>query len=116
LETGSLTVELTPLRACHPEATRFWSPKDLGARLTRSLFHFFMRRMLAATTAEFLELQPLSRRLPVLGRRIIALFAITALHRNDFSGHCSLLNSNAEVKSQNAEVESNLLSLPHSYF
>ncbi len=54
------------------------------------LFHFFMRRMLAATAAEFLELQPLRRRLPVLGRRIIPLFAITALHRNNFSGHCSL--------------------------
>jgi hypothetical protein len=35
--------------------------------------------MLAATAAEFLKLQPLSRRLPVLGGRIIPLFAITAL-------------------------------------
>jgi hypothetical protein len=43
------------------------------------LFHFFVRRMLAATAAEFLELQPLGRRLPVLGRRIVPLFAVTAL-------------------------------------
>jgi hypothetical protein len=43
------------------------------------LFHFFVRRMLAATSAEFLELQPLGRRLPVLGRRIVPLFAVTAL-------------------------------------
>jgi hypothetical protein len=43
------------------------------------LFHFFMRRMLTATVAEFLELQPFRRRLTVLGRRIIPLFAITAL-------------------------------------
>jgi hypothetical protein len=43
------------------------------------LFHFFMRRVLAATVAEFLEFQPLRRRLPVLGRRIVPLFAITAL-------------------------------------
>jgi hypothetical protein len=43
--------------------------------------------MLAATAAEFLELQPLRRRLPVLGGRIIPLFAITALQRNNFSGH-----------------------------
>jgi hypothetical protein len=57
------------------------------------LFHFFMRRMLAATAAEFLELQPFRRRLPVLGRRIIPLFAITALQRNNFSGHRSLQNS-----------------------
>jgi hypothetical protein len=43
------------------------------------LFHFLMRRMLAATAAEFLELQPFRRRLTVLGGRIIPLFAITAL-------------------------------------
>jgi len=49
-----------------------------------------MRRVLAATVTEFFELQPLGCRLPVLGGRIIPLFAITALHRNNFSGHCSL--------------------------
>jgi hypothetical protein len=43
------------------------------------LFHFFVRRVLAATAAELFEFQPLGRRLPVLGRRIIPLFAITAL-------------------------------------
>jgi len=43
------------------------------------LFHFFMRRVLAAAAAEFLEFQPLGRRLPILGRRIVPLFAITAL-------------------------------------
>jgi hypothetical protein len=60
--------------------------------------------MLTATAAEFLELQPLRRRLPVLSGRIIPLFAITALQRNNFSGHCSLLKFNAEVRIQNAEV------------
>jgi hypothetical protein len=44
-----------------------------------NLFHFFVRRVLAATVAEFLEFQPLRRCLPVLGRRVIPLFAITAL-------------------------------------
>jgi hypothetical protein len=44
-----------------------------------SLFHFFMRRVLTAAATEFLEFQPLRCRLPVLGRRIIPLFAITAL-------------------------------------
>ncbi len=38
-----------------------------------------MRRMLAAAATELLELQPFRRRLPVLGGRIIPLFAITAL-------------------------------------
>jgi hypothetical protein len=45
----------------------------------QQLFHFFMRRVLAATVAEFLEFQPLGRRLAILGRRIIPLFAVTAL-------------------------------------
>jgi hypothetical protein len=43
--------------------------------------------MLAATITEFFEFQPLCRRFPVLGRRIIPLFAITALQRNNLSGH-----------------------------
>jgi hypothetical protein len=44
-----------------------------------NLFHFFVRRVLAATVAELLELQPLGRRFAVLGRRIVPLFAVTAL-------------------------------------
>jgi hypothetical protein len=43
------------------------------------LFHFFMRRVLAAAVAEFLEFQPFGRRLPVFGRRVVPLFTITAL-------------------------------------
>jgi len=44
-----------------------------------NLLHFFMGGVLAATTAEFLEFQPLGRRLAVLRRRIVPFFAITAL-------------------------------------
>jgi hypothetical protein len=44
-----------------------------------NLFHFFMAGVLTATAAEFLELQPLGRRLAVLCGRIVPLFAITAL-------------------------------------
>jgi hypothetical protein len=43
------------------------------------LFHFLVRRVLAATVAEFLELQPFRRGFAVLGRRIVPLFAVTAL-------------------------------------
>ena len=43
--------------------------------------------MLPATLAEFLHLQPVRSGLPILGGRIVPLFAITALHRNNFSGH-----------------------------
>jgi hypothetical protein len=46
---------------------------------SQQLFHFFVRRVLAATAAEFLELQPLGRRFAVLCGRIVPLFAITAL-------------------------------------
>jgi hypothetical protein len=46
-----------------------------------------MRRVLTATAAEFLEFQPLGRRLAVLRGRIIPLFAITTLHGHNFSGH-----------------------------
>jgi hypothetical protein len=38
-----------------------------------------MGGVLAATAAEFLEFQPLGRRLAVLRGRIVPLFAITAL-------------------------------------
>src|SRR6266571_3267717 len=43
--------------------------------------------MLPATCAELLQLQPIRLGLPVLGRRIVPLFTVTALHRNNFSGH-----------------------------
>jgi hypothetical protein len=43
--------------------------------------------MLAAPAAELAQFQPVGLRLTVLGRRIIPLFAITALHGNDLSGH-----------------------------
>jgi hypothetical protein len=43
--------------------------------------------MLAATIAELAQFDPLGCCLPVLGLRIIAFFAITALQRNDLSGH-----------------------------
>jgi hypothetical protein len=56
------------------------------------LFHFLMRRVLAAAPAKLLQLQPVRLGFPVLGGRVIPLFAITALQRNDLSGHRSLLN------------------------
>jgi hypothetical protein len=53
--------------------------RTITSHTIAQLLHFFMGGVLAATSAEFLELQPLGRRLPILGRRIIPLFAITAL-------------------------------------
>jgi hypothetical protein len=43
--------------------------------------------MLPATRAELFEFDPVRRGLPVFRFRVIAFFAITALHRNDLSGH-----------------------------
>ena len=43
------------------------------------LLNFLMPCVLAAPLAEFFELKPTRRRLLVLGRRIIPLFAIAAL-------------------------------------
>jgi hypothetical protein len=54
--------------------------------------------VLAATAAELLQLQPFRHRLPVLGLRIVPLFAITALHGNDLSGHTPLLNSAVSIQ------------------
>jgi hypothetical protein len=46
-----------------------------------------MRRVFPATVAELLEFDPIRSGLPVFGLRVVPLFAITALHRNNFSGH-----------------------------
>jgi hypothetical protein len=80
--------------------------------------------MLPAPGTELLQFQPVRLGFAVLRRRIIPLFAITALHCNDLSGHTEPAPSflalrvlaqklNAEVKIQNAEF---LFSLLHSYF
>ena len=49
-----------------------------------------MRCVLAAAAAELLQLQTVRCRFAVFGLRIVPLFAITTLQRNNLSGHCSL--------------------------
>jgi hypothetical protein len=44
-----------------------------------SLFHFLMRRVLAALTAKLVELQPGRRGLLVFGRGVVAIFALSTL-------------------------------------
>ena len=46
-----------------------------------------MVRVLTAALAKLAELQTIRRGLAVLGRRVIPLFANTALQCNDFSWH-----------------------------
>jgi hypothetical protein len=94
LETDSLTVELTPLFPLQIGDFRLQNEKNLKSSIANlQLLYFLMRRMLAADAAEFLQLQPLCHSLAILGGRIVPLFAITALHRNNFSGHKQLLAS-----------------------
>ena len=81
LETDSLTVELTPLDSI--ENFRFEISKLANFKLLR----FLVRRVLAALPAKLLHLQTVRRRLPVLRRGVILIFAIRALHVNDFAWH-----------------------------
>jgi hypothetical protein len=59
----------------------YWVVSIAQSPITQSLnlFNFFVGGVLAATAAEFLEFQPLGRRFAVLRRRIVPLFAVTAL-------------------------------------
>jgi hypothetical protein len=52
-----------------------------------ALFHFFVRCVLPAPVAELLQFQTIWRRFAVLRLRIVPLFAITTLQRNNLSGH-----------------------------
>jgi hypothetical protein len=49
-----------------------------------------MDRMVPASGAEFLQLQPVLLLLLVLRRRVIAVLTVAALQRNDFSHKTSL--------------------------
>ena len=49
------------------------------------LLHFLVARVLAARIAKLLRLQPVGMLLPILGRRVIPVFAIVALQRNNFA-------------------------------
>jgi hypothetical protein len=52
--------------------------------VTKSL-RLFVRRVLAAEATELVELQPFGRLLLVLGRAVIAPFAVAAREMNDVS-------------------------------
>jgi hypothetical protein len=51
------------------------------------LLNFFVQRVFAAPAAELFQFQTVRRRFAVLGLRIVPLFAITTLQRNNLSGH-----------------------------
>jgi hypothetical protein len=51
----------------------------------RKLLHLFVPGVLAARVAKLFGLHAFGVLLLVLGRRVVAVFAIAALQRNDFS-------------------------------
>ena len=73
--SNSAIESLGDLKPVHAEILNH----TIGNHIIAQLLHFLMRRVLTATAAEFFHLQPLGRRLAVLGRRIVPLFAVTAL-------------------------------------
>lgn len=84
METGSLAAELTPL----------WFPQHRAASAARpallqALFGFLVGRVLPATAAEFLELQPLRGSLAILRGRVVPLLAVSALQGHNFTWHKS---------------------------
>jgi hypothetical protein len=50
-----------------------------------------MTGVLAARIAKLLGLHPVGVLLPILGGRIVSVFAIVALQRYDFAHNCSFL-------------------------
>jgi hypothetical protein len=61
----------------------------------KKLFHFLVRRMLAARVAKFLRLQPLAVLLLVFRRRVVAVLAIAALQRNGLAHTLILFSRSA---------------------
>jgi hypothetical protein len=63
------------------------SPKNkpvLPTEREKTLLHFFVRSLLAARIAKLLGLQAFGVLLLVLCRRVVTVFTIPALQRNDF--------------------------------
>src|SRR3981081_1877831 len=54
------------------------------------LLHFFVPGVLAARIAKLLRFHPVGMLLPIFGGRVIPIFAIVALQRNDFAHSFSL--------------------------
>ena len=88
LETSMLTIDTIPL--CARPEPRDGRHEQICARLlslVSCLFILFVQRMATATATELFELQPVRLGLFVLGRHIVALFALRTLQNNVISRH-----------------------------
>jgi hypothetical protein len=94
LETDVLTVDTIPLRVianCRFPIANFHHlsvPRIGNRQLEMPLLRFLVISVLATTAAEFAELQPVGRRLLVLGRNVVATLTNAALKHNVISWHC----------------------------
>src|SRR6267378_42360 len=86
------TTPLNSKPAC-PSPQRKTTPRENHLCENEDLLHFLVRRLFAARIAELLRLQPLGVLFFVLRRRVIAVFAIAALQRNDFAHRLILSRS-----------------------
>jgi hypothetical protein len=92
LETDSLAVELTPLKARdqkpeNREQIRITASGllfPISWFLSPDLLRFLVHLVLAAAITELLEFQTAGGRLLVLRRRVVPLLALRALQNNDF--------------------------------
>lgn len=91
LETSMLTIDTIPL--C---VSKEWRDESHVNRLTtlysllatlNSLLILFMQRMAATAATELFEFEPVRLRFLVLGRHVIALFALSTLQNNIISRH-----------------------------
>ena len=96
LETGSLTVELTPLFLALRDSLladfTFLISEQRKASSVLSLLRLFVRRVLPALPAEFVKLQPARRGLLILGSGVVAVFALSTLQRHNLAGHLTFLD------------------------
>lgn len=95
LETSMLTIDTIPLRRFFDFS--FWrlcipgnAPENPDERITKienRLFVFAMHSVRTTATAELLEFEPIRRRLLVLGRHVVAFFALCALQNDVIPWH-----------------------------
>lgn len=90
LETSMLTIDTIPLCRISNSEYRIKNLFHSIFDIQNSLFVFSMQLVLAATTAELVEFEPVRRILFVLCSHVVALFALCALQNNVISRHKSL--------------------------
>src|SRR6266478_7253162 len=78
-------VEPTPLYPEHSLWVVPFAAFPLSSSDQIRLLNFFMTRVLAARITKLLRLHPVGMLLPIFGGRVIPVFAIVALQRDDFA-------------------------------